>query len=263
MTVARHPNLPVAIDGEIATLTIDRKEAMGAFDLGMWNGLADTMEALSAMDALRCIVVRGADSRAFSAGADIKEFETGRASLETEAVYAAAFHRGMQSIRLCRHPVVAAIEGICMGGGAGIATMCDFRVGGESIRFGITAARLGLWYSQAEMDPVIQLVGIGVASEIFIEARIFDGREAYEKGLLSRLVPDAMVQEEALALARRIAAGAPLAARFHKQAIRELRGALPIGPEDEEAARAFVLTEDFRQAVQAFKQRRKPVWRGR
>ena len=263
MTIIQHPNLPVVIDGDIATVTIDRQEAMGAFDLSMWDGLADAMAALSEMDELRCVIVRGATSAAFSAGADIKGFETERGSPEAEAIYARTFNRGMQSIRLCRHPVIAAIEGVCMGGGAGIATMCDFRVGGESIRFGITAAKLSLWYTYAEMDPVIDLVGAGVASEIFIEARIFNGREAYEKGLLSRLAPDNAVQEEALSLARRIAQGAPLAARFHKRAIRKLRGPLPVSPEEEEAVGAFILTEDFRNAVQAFKERRKPVWQGR
>jgi enoyl-CoA hydratase len=261
--ITLHPNLPVAVDGDIATVVIDRQEAMGAFDLSMWDGLADTMEALSAMDDLRCVIIRGATSAAFSAGADIKGFETERGSPEAEATYARAFNRGMQSVRLCQHPVIAAIEGVCMGGGAGIATMCDFRVGGENIRFGITAAKLSLWYSYAELDPVIELVGTGVASEIFIEARIFNGREAYEKGLLSRLAPDGDVQAEALALAQRIALGAPLAARFHKRAIRQLRGPLPLGAAEEEAAQTFILTEDFRNAVQAFKARRKPVWRGK
>ena len=263
MTTTLHPNLPITIDGEIATVSITRPEAMNAFDMGMWIGLAETMEALSAMEALRCVILRGSTPAAFSAGADIKAFETERGSPESEALYARAFNRGMQSIRLCQHPVIAAIEGVCMGGGAGIATMCDFRVGGESIRFGVTARKLSLWYSYAEMDPVIQLVGTGVASEIFIEGRIFNGREAYEKGILSRVVADAVVQEEALALARRLAEGAPLSARFHKRAIRILRGQLPLTQAEEDAVSDFALTEDFRNAVQAFKAKQKPVWKAR
>jgi enoyl-CoA hydratase/carnithine racemase len=155
------------------------------------------------------------------------------------------------------------IMGHCLGGGAGIATMCDFRVGGEGIRFGITARNLGLWYPYAEIDPIVQLVGTGVAAEILIEGRIFSGREAYEKGLLSRLVPDAEVEAEALALARRIATGSPLSARFHKAALQRLRGPLPITPEEEDAVNDFVDTEDFRDAVAAFVAKRKPVFRGR
>ena len=258
-----HPNLPISVEGQIAIVTIDRQEAMNAFDLGMWDGLADTMEAISAQEDLRCVILRGATAAAFSAGADIKAFETERGSPESEATYARIFNRGMQSIRRCQHPVIAAIEGVCMGGGAGITTMCDFRVGGDSIRFGVTARKLSLWYSYAEMDPVIQLVGTGVASEIFIEGRIFNGREAYEKGLLSRLVPDAEVQAEAMALALRIADGAPLSARFHKRAIQKLRGPLPLTQQEEDAVSDFALTEDFRNAVQAFKAKRKPVWQAR
>ena len=109
MTTTLHPNLPITIDGEIATVSITRPEAMNAFDMGMWIGLAETMEALSAMEALRCVILRGSTPAAFSAGADIKAFETERGSPESEALYARAFNRGMQSIRLCQHPVIAAI----------------------------------------------------------------------------------------------------------------------------------------------------------
>jgi enoyl-CoA hydratase len=263
MVETLHPHLPVTIDGPLAIVAFDRRAARNAFDLGMWEGLAATMEALSAEDSLRCVILRGAGSEAFSAGADIKAFETERGSPEAEALYARIFHRGMQSIRRCQHPVVAAIEGFCLGGGAGIATMCDFRVGGEGIRFGVTARNLSLWYSYAEMDPVIEMVGTAVAAEIFIEGRIFNGREAYEKGLLSRVVADGAVQGEARALALRIAEGAPLSARFHKRAIQKLRGPLPLTQAEEDAVSDFAVTEDFRNAVQAFKEKRKPVWRAR
>ncbi len=263
MTETHHKNLPVSRDGEIAIVTFNRPEARNAFDLSMWQGLHATMEALSADDTLRCVILRGSGSVAFSAGADIKSFETERGSVEAEASYARIFHDSMQSIRLCRHPVIAAIEGACLGGGAGMATMCDFRVGGESIRMGITACKLSLWYPYAELAPIIALVGTGVATEMLIEGRIFNGQEAYAKGLLSRVVADGTVQDEAMALAHRIAEGAPLSARFHKMAIRRLCEDAPITKAEELAVSDFALTKDFQGAVQAFKQRRKPVWRGR
>ena len=257
-----HPRLHVTREGWVATVTFDRPEARNAFDLSMWQGLAATMEALSGDEAVRCVVLRGS-AVAFSAGADIKAFETERGTAQTEAVYAQVFHHSMQSIRLCRHPVVAAICGFCLGGGAGIATMCDFRVGGAGMQFGITARNLSLWYPYAEIDPILQLVGAGVAAELLIEGRIFSGAEASQKGLLSRLVADDDVDNEAQALAARIAEGAPLAARFHKQAIRRLRGTLPITAAEDQAASGFAVTADFQAAVQAFKARRKPVWQGR
>lgn len=258
-----HPNLPVSRDGPIATVTFDRPQQRNAFTRAMWDGLAATLQALSADASLRCVILRGAGDQAFSSGADIKAFDTERGSYEAECAYAGSFSAGMQAIRACQHPVVAAIEGYCIGGGAGIATMADFRVGDSAIKFGITARNLSLYYSYAEMDPVIAMVGSAVAAEIFIEGRIFSGREAYEKGLLSRLVADGTVQAEARALADRIAEGAPLSARFHKTAIRRLRGPLPMTPAEELAVNRFADTEDFRAAVQAFREKRKPVWKGR
>lgn len=263
MTFPLHPALPVARDGDLAIVTFDRPARRNAFDLGMWQGLQATMAALSADATLRCVVLRGAGTEAFSAGADISAFAAERGSRALEDRYAEVLHASMQSIRLCIHPVVAMIRGWCLGGGAGIATMCDFRVGGEGMRFGITARNLGIWYPYAEMDPVIELAGTGVAAEIFIEGRIFTGREAYEKGLLSRVVADDAAEAEALALARRIAEGSPLSARFHKAAIRKLRGALPITPEEDAAVNDFAATEDFRNAARAFLEKRKPVWQGR
>jgi enoyl-CoA hydratase/carnithine racemase len=257
------PRLLVERHGPIAVVSFNRPESLNAFDLAMWKALQATMEALSADDALRCVVLRGAGTTAFSAGADITAFPIERGSREREEEYAHVLDASMQSIRLCRHPVVAMIMGHCLGGGAGIATMCDFRVGGEGIRFGITARNIGLWYPYAEIDPIIRMVGTGVASEILIEGRIFSGREAYDKGLLSRVVPDDQVEREAMALAERIAQGAPLSARFHKAAIRHLRGPLPVTAEDERAASDFMETEDFRNAVQAFIAKRKPVFQGR
>jgi len=258
-----HPNLPVSREGDIAVVTFARQEVRNAFNLAMWRGLQATMQALSADDTLRCVVLRGQGPEAFSAGADISAFAVERGTRALEDVYAEVLHTSMQSIRLCQHPVVAMISGVCLGGGAGIATMCDFRVGGENIRFGITARNLGIWYPYAEIDPIIQTAGTGVVAEILIEGRIFSGREAYEKGLLSRVVADAAVAAEAMALAARIAQGSPLSARFHKAALRKLRGDLPITPQEDAAVNGFVETDDFQAAFRAFIEKRKVTWQGR
>jgi enoyl-CoA hydratase/carnithine racemase len=257
------PRLTLSRNDTIATVTFDRPERRNAFDLSMWRGLRRIMEDLSADDDLRCVVLRGAGEKAFCAGADIGAFAAERGSDEREAEYAHVLDASMQSIRLCQHPVVAMIMGYCLGGGAGIATMCDFRVGGEGMLMGITARDLGVWYPYAEIDPIITLAGSGVASEMLIEGRIFNGREAYEKGLLSRVVPDTQVETEALALARRIAEGAPLSARYHKAAIRRLRGPLPVTRQDEAATSGFTRTEDFQNACRSFMAKQKPVFRGR
>jgi enoyl-CoA hydratase/carnithine racemase len=247
----------------IAVVVFDRPEKRNAFDLAMWETLGAVMQRLSADDGLRCVVLRGAGAEAFSAGADISAFEAERGTREKEDRYGRVLHESLQALRTCRHPTVAMIRGVCIGGGAGIATMCDFRVGGEGIRFGITARNLGIWYPYAEMDPVMQIAGYAVAAEVFIEGRIFTGTEAYQKGLLSRVVPDDRVEAEAMALARRIGEGAPLSARFHKRALQRLRGELPITPEEEAAVNDFILTADFQNAYRAFLAKRKPVFEGR
>jgi len=255
--------LVVSRQDTIAIVTFNRPESRNAFDLSMWRGLHAIMRELSDADDLRCVVLRGMGEKAFCAGADIAAFAEERGTEAREAEYARVLDESMQSIRLCQHPVVAMIMGYCLGGGAGIATMCDFRVGGESIRMGITARNLGVWYPYAEIDPIISLAGTGVASEMLIEGRLFSGREAYDKGLLSRVVPDNLVEAEALSLAHRIVEGSPLSARYHKAALRMLRGRLPISREQEEATSGFTRTEDFRNACRSFIAKQKPAFRGR
>ena len=250
-------------EGDIALLTIDRPEKRNALDLAMWSALAEAMESLSADLTLRCVVIRGAGEEAFSAGADISAFEAERGTPEREAVYGRQISRGFQAVRTCVHPVVAACRGWTMGGGCGIATMADFRVGGPATRMGIPARNLNLFYHYGELDPLLQSVGYWVACELLIEGRVLDGEEAHRKGLLTRLVPDEQVVPEAMALARRIAEGAPLANRFHKAALQKLRGTLPLTEADLEAVNGFAYTEDFREATRAFLERRRPVWQGR
>ncbi len=252
----------VTREGETAIVTFNRPEVRNAFDLAQWRRLQATMESLSADETLRAVVLRGTAGH-FCAGADIGAFAIERGDRAKEDIYAQVLHESMQSIRLCRHPVIAQLEGSVIGGGAGIATMCDFRVGDGNVRFGITARNLGIWYPYAEIDPVIRMVGIGVAAEIFIEGRIFTGREAYEKGLLSRLAADGAAAAEAMALAQRIGTGSPLSARFHKRALRLLGGELPISAAEEASANGFVETEDFHNAVRAFLSKQKPSFAGR
>lgn len=251
------------VDESLATVTLDRPERHNALDRAMWLALAETLEALSADDELRAVIVRGAGEEAFSAGADIQSFPTERATRALEDDYAVIFHRSMQAVRTCRHPVIAAIEGICMGGGAGIATMCDMRVAAQGTRFGITARNLGLFYPHAEMDAVLQIAGYATAFEVFVEGRIYDADEALAKGLVGRVVPKGQAYEAALALARHIAAGSPLAARFHKKALQTLRGPLPVPQEDHDFVNSFVETEDFQAAYRAFLEKRRPSFHGR
>jgi enoyl-CoA hydratase/carnithine racemase len=258
-----HPMIRTEREGEIALVTIDRQPKRNALDLPMWVALAEAMEAASADETLRCVVIRGAGEEAFSAGADIAAFERERGTPEREEVYGRELSRSFQSIRRCIHPVVAACRGWTMGGGCGIATMADFRIGGPGTRMGIPARNLSIFYAYGELDPILQSVGYWVACELLIEGRVFTGEEAFQKGLLSRLVPDEAVVPEAMALAKRISEGAPLANRFHKQALQRLRGPMPVTEAEIASNNAYAMTEDFREATRAFLEKRRPIWRGR
>jgi enoyl-CoA hydratase/carnithine racemase len=258
-----HPLILTEREDAIAIVTIDRPAKRNALDLPMWIGLAEAMEAIAADDTVRCVVIRGAGEEALSAGADIAAFPAERGTPEREAVYGRELSRAFQAIRLCPHPVVASCRGWTMGGGCGIATMSDFRIGGPGTRMGIPARNLGYFYHYGELDPLLQSVGYWVAMELLVEGRVFTGEEAFAKGLLTRLVADDQVAAESLAMARRIAEGAPLSNRFHKAALQRLRGGMPVTDADLAANADFVRTEDFHEAVQAFIAKRKPVWRGR
>lgn len=250
-------------DGPIATVTLNRPEKLNALNRAMWEELGRTMRRLSDNDSLRCIVLRGAGGKAFAAGADIAEFATERANARQAKQYGDLIHATMQSVAQCRHPTVALIEGACVGGGLEIAAMCDMRLCGTSSRFGVPINRLGLTMAYGELAGLLALVGRAVTLEILLEGRVFDAGEAYRKRLVNRVVADDQVESEAYALARRIADGAPLVARWHKQFIERLTVRADIPPEEWDVGFACFDTDDYRSGVQAFLDKTKPGFKGR
>jgi enoyl-CoA hydratase/carnithine racemase len=257
-----HPQIRVSREGPIATVLIDRAEKRNCLDQPMWNAMEEAFRDLSAEEGLGCILLRGAGEAAFCAGADIGGF-AGPDQEPRDPRLVGGFEGAVAAIRECRHPVVAAIAGWCMGGGAGLALACDFRLGAEGMKLGIPARRLGIWYPYVALDMLREVAGYATACEILIEGRVLTGAEAEARGLLTRCVPDAAVFAEAAALAARICEGAPLSNRFHKQALRALRGPMPVSDGELAAAGGYARTEDFRNAVRAFLEKRRPVFAGR
>lgn len=249
--------------GETATLTLDNPGKLNAIDLGMWQQLAENMAKISADRDIRCVVIRGAGSEAFAAGGDLEEFVTGRATLEQALHYHGQVAAALNAIADCPHPTVALILGACIGGGLEIAGVCDLRISGETARFGAPINKLGFSMYPGEMEGLLKLAGPAVIKEILLEGRILTATEAYEKGLLTRVVPDAQVEDEAYATARRIGAGAPLVAGWHKQWIRRLQTGRPLNDEEKAASFAFLDTEDYKEGLAAFFEKRKPVFKAR
>ena len=172
-------------------------------------------------------------------------------------------HETARAFARCRHPLVAQIHGICVGGGLEIAALCDLRICGTSSRFGAPIKNLGLVMAYPEMAPLIRLAGADVALEILLEGRIFDAAEALQKRLVTRIVADDCVAAESMATAQRIADGAPLVARWHKQFARRLADAQPLTANEYDECFECFDTEDFRIGYAAFLAKRKPAFVGR
>ena len=255
--------IDIARDGAIATIILNRPAKLNALTKAMWVGLGAAINTLSADDAIRCIIVRGAGEKAFSPGNDIGEFATERANKTQAIAYGAAMHGTAHALATCRHPLVAQIHGICVGGGLEIAALCDLRICGTSSRFGAPIKNLGLVMAYAEMAPLIDLVGKSVALELLLEGRVLDASEALAKGLVTRVVPDAEVAAEARATAERIADGAPLVARWHKKFARRLADPHPLTAAEQDECFDCFDTEDFRIGYAAFLAKRKPEFGGR
>lgn len=250
-------------DGAIATIVLNRPEKLNALTRAMWRALGEAVDALSADDSVRCIILRGAGERAFSPGNDIAEFATDRSNKAQAIAYGHDMHATADALARCRHPLVAQIHGICVGGGLEIAALCDVRICGASSRFGAPIKNLGLVMAYPEMAPLVRLVGPAVALEILLEGRVFDAAEALQKGLVSRVVPDEEVGPEARATAERIAEGAPLVARWHKRAARRLADGAPITAAEHDSAFDCFDSEDFRTGYAAFLAKAKPGFKGR
>lgn len=254
-------------DGDIATVVLNRPEKLNALNKAMWRRFGDVMAELDSDQDVRCVVLRGAGDKAMGPGADIAEFETERSNSEQAAEYGALMHRSMHAIRDCRHPVIALIKGLCVGGSLELALMCDIRICGEGSRFGVPINRLGLVMAHPEVEALVGLVGRSVALEILFEARVFDAAEAKDKGLINRVVPDDQVEAEAYAAARRIADGAPLVNRWHKKfADRVLAGAHSAAPlTAAELAEGYACfdTDDYNTGYQAFLAKKKPKFEGK
>ena len=253
----------VTHDGSIVTVTLNRPHKFNALTKPMWQRLGAAMRELSADESLRCVVLRGAGGRGFAPGNDISEFATERRDFDQGKAYGAILHDALGAIADCRHPTVALIEGICVGGGLEIAALCDMRICGEGSRFGVPINRLGLVMAHAEMAALVQLAGRAVALEMLLEGRVFGAREALDKRLVHRVVPDADVPAEAYATAGRIAAGAPLVARWHKQFLRELDAGAPLDAQQRDEGFRCYDTEDFRIGYQAFLAKTPPAFVGR
>ena len=250
-------------DKNIVTITLNRPEKLNALTKTMWGRLGDIFRELSDDDTVRCIMMTGAGGKSFSPGNDISEFETDRSSTPKAAEYGELMGRNIKAMRDCPHPSVAAIRGICVGGGMELAGLCDVRICSKKSRFGVPISKLGLVMGYHEIDALRSLVGAGPALEILLEGRVFDAEEAQRLGIVSRIVADDDVMTEARNAAERIAAGAPLVHRWHRKFLRRLQDPTPLSAEELAESYACFDTEDFQTGYRAFLEKKTPEFKGR
>ncbi|MEJ8846095.1 enoyl-CoA hydratase/isomerase family protein [Variovorax rhizosphaerae] len=256
-------NIIVEREGHVATITIDNAAKRNAMSQAMWIAMGDAVLALSEERDLRCLVLRGAGTEAFGSGADIDEFEQVRSTKEQGIAFGKHGHRAMHAVRDCPIPTVAAIRGVCVGGGLELAAGCDFRITSEDGRFGVPIARLGAVLAYPELEGLVRLAGPQVALELLLEGRVIGAAEAYAKGIVNRVVPPAQYDEELKKTIARIVAGAPLSARWHKQFVARLRLSTPLTDAEQQEGYACYDTQDFIEGYQSFLAKRPPAFEGK
>lgn len=249
--------------GPIGYLVLNTPQRRNALALDVWLAIPRLVAELDQDDQIRCLVITGAGTEAFAAGADISEFEANRATEDAAKVYDDATREAVSSIIGCSKPVVAAIRGICFGGGVALATACDLRLAASDARFCIPAARLGIAYGFGGTARLAQIVGANVATEMLITARVYSAHEALMRGLVHQVAPVADFDTVVEGYTSGIAANAPLSMTASKRAIQAFL--TPNANEREEAERAAsncARSEDYAEGRSAFMQKRKPVFRG-
>jgi enoyl-CoA hydratase/carnithine racemase len=250
----------------IATIVLNRPEKRNAISYEGWLELRRLAEELAADDSVRVVVLRGADEKSFSAGADIKDFDRFRTDSEQAKVYQAAFDAAVDAIEAMPAPTICHIKGFCIGGGCELTLAADLRISANNGRFAIPAARLGIVVGHREMSRLVRLIGPGGATYILLTGRTIDAAEAFRLGLVTAVVPLGEIDGYVDELAREIAELAPLSHRVHKQILRRVMDdPSPAGLTADEAGLTFVNfdSEDFQEGRSAFLERRKPRFSGR
>ena len=258
------PHTIYTTDGSIAVLTFNRPESRNAMTWAMYDALVDACDAVDADPAVRVLVLRGADDRAFVAGTDISQFRDLRTADDALA-YEARLDRVIDRLERVTKPTIARVRGVALGGGCVIAIACDLRICGPDARFGVPIARtLGNCLSAANCARLLDLVGPARLKELLFTARLLDAHEALAAGLATRVVDADTLDRVVTETAHTIAANAPLTISTTKELVRRLQTHRRIEPTmDHDLITACYTSRDFRGAVDAFLAKRPPVWTGR
>lgn len=257
------PYIQAFADGSIAWLVINRPARRNALNAGMWAAIPPLMKSLDESPDVRVVIVRGSGNDAFASGADISEFSETRHDANVAAHYEALNNATFASIRSCSKPVIAMIQGFCIGGGLAIALACDIRVADASAVFSLPPARLGLAYPLDGLRDLVSAVGAPAAKELLFTARRIKAQEALRIGLINHEFAD--IEPDTRQLCTDIADGAPLTITHAKHAIDLIAGRRGNVSEDDiiKLATACFNSADYSEGRKAFAEKRKPRFEGR
>jgi enoyl-CoA hydratase len=255
-------DLTGAADG-VAWITLRNPQRHNALRLEMWQALPDVAARIEADSQVRVCVVRGHGNDAFASGADISEFEQHRKDPASAAAYEAVTSRAFTALLELTKPVIAMIQGHCMGGGLALALCADVRLSAADARFAVPAARLGVGYHRSGVERLVDVVGPSAAAEIFFAGLQYTADEALRLGLVNRVLPKEDLEGFTRAYATAMAANAPLTQRAAKRAIRDALDGRAHDAEVERLIDACFASQDYAEGVRAFLEKRKPRFTGR
>ncbi|MEO5597189.1 MAG: enoyl-CoA hydratase [Novosphingobium sp.] len=252
-------------DGAIGHVIFNKPEKMNAICLEMWQGMGDAMAQFEADDEVRVVVFSGAGGKAFVAGADVGKYEQERGAKDAQEHYAKTGEDALQAIYKSKKVTVAAIDGYCIGGGVSVALVCDLRYCSAKSSFGQPAMNIGIGYRYSSLRRMVDIIGYGASKDMLLGGLRFDAQEAYTKGLVGRVLPDDEFQPWLDKVVSTISIGAPLTGE-------DVKYTLWTYSQDEskrDTARCEELfqicyaSDDYKEGIRAFAEKRKPVFTGK